>query len=47
MMWLGLLTGFSVAVTIMAVLTHMMGIAFGEYVGLLKYIGAVYILYLA
>lgn len=46
-MWLGLLTGFSVAVTVMAVLTHMMGIAFGEYVGLLKYIGAAYILYLA
>ena len=46
-MWLGLLTGFSVAVTVMAVLTHIMGIAFGEYVGLLKYIGAAYIFYLA
>lgn len=46
-MWLGLFTGFSMAVTVMAVLTHLMGVAFGEYVGLLKYIGAAYILYLA
>lgn len=46
-MWLGLLTGFLVAVTVMAVLTHLVGVAFGEYVGLLKYIGAAYILYLA
>ena len=46
-MWLGLLTGFLVTVTIMAVLTHLLGVAFGEYVGLLKYIGATYILYLA
>lgn len=34
-MWLGLLTGFLVAVTVMAVLTHLVGVAFGEYVGLL------------
>lgn len=46
-MWLGLLTGFSLAVTLMAVLTHWVGVAFGEYVVLLKYIGAAYILYLA
>jgi len=46
-MWLGLLTGFSVAVTIMAVLTHFIGIAFGEYVVCLRYVGAAYILYLA
>ncbi len=46
-MWLGLLTGFSIAVTIMAVLTHAVGVAFGAYVGYLKYIGAAYILYLA
>lgn len=46
-MWLGLLTGFSLAVTLMAVLTHVVGVAFGEYVRLLKYVGAAYILYLA
>ncbi len=46
-MWLGLLTGFSIAVTVMAVLTHFIGIAFGEYVVYLKYIGAAYIMYLA
>jgi cysteine/O-acetylserine efflux protein len=46
-MWLGLLTGFSLAVSLMAVLTHWVGVAFGEYVILLKYIGAAYILYLA
>ncbi len=46
-MWLGLLTGFSIAVTVMAVLTHFIGIVFGEYVVYLRYIGAAYILYLA
>ncbi len=46
-MWLGLLTGFSIAVTLMAVLTHFIGIAFGEYVVYLRYAGAAYILYLA
>lgn len=46
-MWLGLLTGFSIAVTIMAIITHCIGIAFGEYVEYLKYIGAAYIVYLA
>ena len=46
-MWLGLLTGFSIAVTLMAVLTHFIGMAFGEYVGFLKYVGAAYIVYLA
>ena len=45
--WLGLLTGFSIAVTLMAVLTHFIGMAFGEYVGFLKYLGAAYIVYLA
>lgn len=47
MMWLGLLTGFSVAVCAMAVITHLVGIAFGEYVRYLKYIGAAYIIFLA
>jgi len=46
-MWLGLLSGFSIAVTIMAVLTHIVGIAFAEYVSYLRYVGAAYIVYLA
>ncbi len=46
-MWLGLLTGFSIAVTIMAVLTHFVGVAFGEYVVYMRYVGAAYIMYLA
>lgn len=46
-MWLGLLTGFSIAVTLLAILTHFIGMAFGQYVGYLKYIGAAYIVYLA
>ena len=46
-MWLGLLIGFLIAVTLMAVLTHFIGMAFGEYVGFLKYLGAAYIVYLA
>ena len=46
-MWLGLLTGFSIAVFIMAILTHLIGIAFGQYVIYLKYLGAAYIMYLA
>lgn len=46
-MWTGLLCGFSIAVIIMALLTHQIGIAFGEYVAYFKYIGAAYILYLA
>mgnify|MGYP000844613021 FL=1 len=45
-MWLGLLAGFSIAVCIMAILTHLIGIAFGQYVTYLKYFGAAYILYL-
>ena len=46
-MWLGLFTGFSIAVVFMAVLTHLIGVAFGEYVVYLKYVGAAYILFLA
>ena len=46
-MWLGLLIGFLIAVTLMAVLTHFIGMAFGQYVGFLKYLGAAYIVYLA
>lgn len=46
-MWLGLLTGFCIAACIMSVLTYMLGIAIGEYVSYLKYIGAAYLIYLA
>lgn len=46
-MWVGLLVGFSVAMTIMSVITHFVGMAFSEYVGYLKYLGAAYIVYLA
>lgn len=46
-MWLGLLTGFSIAACVMAVLTHLIGIAIGEYVSYLKYAGAAYLVCLA
>ena len=46
-MWLGLLAGFSIAACIMAILTHLLGIAIGEYVSYLKYAGAAYLVYLA
>lgn len=46
-MWRGLLTGFSIAVVVMAVLTHLLGEVMGSYVGYLKYMGAAYILWLA
>ena len=46
-MWLGMLTGFVVAAAIMAYLTHLLGMAFGEYVAYLKILGAAYIAYLA
>ena len=46
-MWRGLLTGFSVAVIIMAVLTHILGEVMGVYVVYMKYLGAAYILWLA
>ena len=36
-MFLGLLTGFTIAATIMALLTHYIGMAFGQYVGYLKF----------
>lgn len=46
-MWRGLLTGFSIAVVVMALLTHLLGEIMGSYVGYLKYLGAAYILWLA
>ncbi len=46
-MWLGLLTGFTIAVVVLAVATHFIGESMGRYVRYVKYIGAAYILYLA
>ncbi len=46
-MWLGLLSGFCIAVSIMAVLTYLLGLAVGQYVVYLKYLGASYLVYLA
>ena len=46
-MWLGLLSGFVLATSIVAVITHYIGIVIGDYVAYLKYLGASYILYLA
>ena len=46
-MWLGMLVGFSIAVSVMALLTHLLGVAFGSYVGYMKVLGAAYIFYLA
>ena len=46
-MWFGLLAGFTLAVCLLAVLTHYIGVAFGTYVSYLKYFGAAYICYLA
>nr|MBP7472794.1 LysE family transporter [Prevotella sp.] len=46
-MWLGLFFGFSIAVFIMAVMAHFIGMAFADYIQYLKYLGAAYILYLA
>lgn len=46
-MWRGLLTGFSIAVVVMALLTHLLGEVMGGYVVYLKYLGAAYILWLA
>lgn len=46
-MWFGLLTGASLAVLAMALLTHLIGEALGSYVIYLKYLGAAYLVYLA
>lgn len=46
-MWLGLLTGFSIAAVTLATLTHLIGEAMGQYIVYVKYAGAAYILYLA
>lgn len=46
-MWFGLLTGFSIAALITATATHFIGMALGEYVSYIRYIGAAYLVYLA
>lgn len=46
-MWFGLLTGFSIDAIICCVLVHYVGMAFGDYVGYLRYLGGAYIIYLA
>ena len=45
--WIGLLCGFITAGLIAAIAVHFIGMALGEYVAYIKYIGAAYILYLA
>lgn len=46
-MWRGLLTGFTIAVIVMALLTYLLGEVMGVYVLYMKYLGAAYILWLA
>ena len=46
-MWFGLLTGFTIAATLCAVVTHLVGTMMDKYVAWLKYVGCAYILYLA
>lgn len=46
-MWYGELCGFLIAVTFVSIATHLIGTVMGEYVEWLKYVGAIYILWLA
>ncbi len=46
-MWFGLLTGFTIAALIGAMITHLVGAMMDRYVVWLKYFGCAYILYLA
>ena len=46
-MWWGLVCGFLLAAFLVAVMMHFVGEVLGEYVIWLKYLGAVYILYLS
>lgn len=46
-MWQGELVGFWIAVSVLALLTHFLGDVLGEYVRWLKYLGSVYMLWLA
>lgn len=45
--WVGLLCGFCVAALLAAAAVHLVGMAIGPYISLVKYLGAAYILYLA
>lgn len=45
--WFGLLTGFTIAALIGALITHLVGAMMDRYVVWLKYFGCAYILYLA
>ena len=46
-MWRGLFLGFAIAVVLMAVASHFLGSALGDYVYVLRYLGAAYIIWLA
>ena len=46
-MWYGMLYGFLISVTTVAIATHLLGTVMGEYVVWLKYFGAAYILWLS
>lgn len=46
-MWTGILVGFILTSSAVAVLMHFLGEALGDYAGYLKYLGSVYLLYLA
>lgn len=46
-MWYGMLCGFLISVTTVAIATHLLGTVMGEYVVWLKYLGAAYILWLS
>lgn len=46
-MWRGLFLGFAIAVVLMAVASHFLGAALGDYVYVLRYLGAAYIIWLA
>lgn len=46
-MWLGLVAGFTITVTTVAVISYLLGNAMGHYVTYLKYPGAAYIAWLA
>lgn len=46
-MWFGLLVGFAISVTWVAIVSYLLGTTIDEYVDYLKYPGAAYILWLA
>ncbi|MCQ2391250.1 MAG: LysE family transporter [Kiritimatiellae bacterium] len=46
-MWLGLLAGYSCAAAICVVAVHFAGLAFGSWIGHIRYLGAAYLLWMA